>query len=823
MHVRTFISCVVQPLQFKYISIPGIIFIFIKTKVYSCRMALLLMMLGACLLLLIEIIVLKYWLSKADPVRVPLGINEKEESGDSDSLKALLDQLSKSFIESSGKIGTETACTLNVLMAFLFQEMRHESKTRATVISKINSEIADIMASKLNSKLLKSLKLHNFSLGTCPPTFDNISVCKLKLSDNASDIKKLHLSADVVYKGGGKLAMLATTVFGKNLYISIEVERLIGKMIFILSRYPHTHWGFCFDNEPELKLNVISSFQQKNLPWQISRFLTSAIKTSIARKHTKPNYKKRYAPFFKEPALTPGPDSLFFLNNKPIHEGILIVKLISANRVVSMATKPAKLFCTVSTCKKLWDTDCCPVKQNISFDTVISNINSEIGISFRNDTEAENGVFVGDVVKNSPAQGHLKPGDFITAINNKRISNLRSALAASLSVSGKARVSVSRPIVKDDKLLTSGDAFQDMILFDKESGMVKDASFVEEEEFLVFKNFLETEYDGGDSEASSDNIECNVSCVNNNEKVLRSGSCTSTITPFWDEYFLLDIKDYHRYVSIGLWKEEEDGNSYLLGYQNICIADVVLNCMATNSNSYSDAVFLSPPRSNKWQEDSPLQQPLSSIPSLAQKLRLIAGEVRLQFSFLCKDKVREPCLHVFVNAHVPEQPCCASCRIKICHNSAFICLSCAMVIHKKCLSSITPGTPKKMATVRTPTEPRNLRLGSASGGRVNRRANLIRRRSRTMDSKQPNTKMLPSFFFLRGSEKRTAIVEERIAKLNESLEIFKDLRSHLLRTKAQCLVGHIPESISEQLVDIEGKIDDLESQKEKLASLIATS
>ena len=52
-----------------------------------------------------------------------------------------------------------------------------------------------------------------------------------------------------------------------------------------------------FFQDPVMELKVESNFEGKNLP-KLTTFISNQIRRSIKKKHTLPNYKVRYKPFF---------------------------------------------------------------------------------------------------------------------------------------------------------------------------------------------------------------------------------------------------------------------------------------------------------------------------------------------------------------------------------------------------------------------------------------------------------------------------------------------------------------------------------------------
>ena len=524
--------------------------------------------------------------------------------------------------------------------------------------------------------------------GSAPPKISNIRH-KLSMSSESPGIfRKCHLTADVEYEGCGKLALQAETFLGKHIYLAVKVVRLQGTAIFILNREPQTHWGFCFETEPEVVLSVVSSLQQRSLP-KLTRVITSVIKRTIRRKHTKPNYKKRYAPLFPEPSVPINQQIL--LCQQPLNSGKLLVKVVSANRVISgqrhLASNALQYYCTIGLGCEPWNAECCPLRQISAFDTVIENVGAAgIGLQF-SETEGLDGrsqLVIEDIHKNSPAADTpLKQGDVVTAINDKRVVSFKSALSASLSTN-RARLSVRRPLLKWNGIFTTGDVSQDQLPESQKAGGV----FVEEEEFMVL---LEEEEEKGVDPGGE-------GCLNEGEVFLRTGPCGATVSPYWDDTFLLSLQEDSQYLTVCLWaSDERKGNPILIGFANIELGDIALQCIATTSNMYNDSVTLALPVHLKWQESA--TGPLPSLPTQLPKMDTIAGEVKMQF-LLCIDPGDEvpSCEHSFHPAQIQESEVCGGCGKAFPHNTCRACIYCGEARHEGCLAAGGGKHPRRRHT-----------------------------------------------------------------------------------------------------------------------------
>lgn len=708
---------------------------------------------------------------------------------------------------------SNTAAFLNVIMLFLFQELRSDSNVRAQVLSRLNIEISEILDSKFNYRIIKTLCVHNFSIGTSPPKITNIQISKLKMCNETKLFRKLHISVDLEYNGCGKLALQATTFLGKNVYLSVEVSKLVGKLIIIFNRDPQTHWGFCFDTEPDVEFNIISSFQRRRLP-KFTKVVTSILKHTIRRKHTKPQYKHRFAPLFQEPPIPLPVDQQLLIFREPLNKGKLIVNLISANRVIKINDKSDGWFyCTLSLGMKQWNAHCCPLNQNVEFDTIIKDTEGGIGINFKvesnqdqcqNDTE----VVVEDIQKNSPASdSNIKHGDTITAINDKKVYSFKTALTQSLSAKC-AKLSIKRPLVRWNKLFTSAEASQDMEAFQNDA--TKEPKFVEDEEFLILKELEENEILTGEPSivepsGPNDCMGCQSSEFNHNsDGILRTHFIPVTIAPFWDEYFIFKLKEKHHFLTICLWKETSNRseNPVLIGHSSTNLADIVLQCISTLDNTFTDSITLSLPSDLKWQDN--IFPPIGSLPQILPKMKYVAGEIKLQLTYCFEDNLS--CNHSFVVGQTQTSEQCSVCSKPIVHRTVFICSLCGIIKHEKCLH------------LSTNKDQSYLRRNTGTYKKYFKGYNVShRKRSQTHASKSraSETSECKSFQFLRGTEKNDALSDSKYQEMEETLRHKIAERKALLNAKAQC--HKVPQTIVDQLSKNEESIKSLINCKEQMA------
>ena len=111
-------------------------------------------------------------------------------------------------------------------------------------------------------------------------------------------------------------------------------------------------WVFPTDpQEPEVEFEAESQFEGRNFP-QLSSLIVNHLRKSLHKKHTLPNYKLRFHPFFAE--LLPQDESQqVYVHNSLIAVGNLEVNIIGCSRLPE-AESGASLYCSVSVDSLPW-------------------------------------------------------------------------------------------------------------------------------------------------------------------------------------------------------------------------------------------------------------------------------------------------------------------------------------------------------------------------------------------------------------------------------------------------------------------------------------
>lgn len=97
--------------------------------------------------------------------------------------------------------------------------------------------------------------------------------------------------------------------------------------------------------EPEVEFQAESQFEGKNLP-QLTSFITNHLRKSIQKKHTLPNYKVRYNPFFEQPSPQDETQEVY-VHDSQVTVGALDVTVVGCTRLCELENW-ASQYCTLS-------------------------------------------------------------------------------------------------------------------------------------------------------------------------------------------------------------------------------------------------------------------------------------------------------------------------------------------------------------------------------------------------------------------------------------------------------------------------------------------
>ncbi|XP_064609590.1 PDZ domain-containing protein 8-like [Liolophura sinensis] len=400
------------------------------------------------------------------------------------------------------KTRKETCLFLNVLFQFLFRELKDTNLVRRWVIRKLNVEFLELLQTT-SGKLLDRISVRDFNFGPTFPMVHNAAIKHVQTSEDKQCLEELDIALDIEYQGGFHLAVDADLVFGKSAYLSVKVMELKGCLRLQMTRQPYTHWSLAFYEvfqqpadgrgfplgsarffpiimRPTMEFNVESRFEGRPIP-QITSLIVNQIRRSIRKKHTLPNYKMRYKPFFMpyEPPL-PARD-LYFRGNR-IGQGCLEVTVIECSRLLTPPPE-SSLYCTVSVGPLPW-VDMMRIRKTFVVHDVeiVRSPGQAIGLLFKEDfllERYESVVVIEAVSPDGPAAFvDVRKNDILVAVGGQKVTSQKQAAKLLKNAGERFTIRVERVVrnkssdvdikfeedfinVKDGELRSREDSVQD--------------------------------------------------------------------------------------------------------------------------------------------------------------------------------------------------------------------------------------------------------------------------------------------------------------------------------------------------------------------------
>ncbi|XP_009932950.2 PDZ domain-containing protein 8 [Opisthocomus hoazin] len=370
----------------------------------------------------------------------------------------------------------ETCHFLNAIFLFLFRELRDTALVRNWVTRKIKVEFEELLQAKVTGKVLEGLSLRDVSLGDVLPIFKAIKLIRPVACNDEGCPEELGFEVDLEYNGGFHLAIDADLVFGKSAYLFVKISRVMGKLKLVFTRLPFTHWSFSFMDDPVIVFEVKSQFEGRPMP-QLTSIIVNQFKKAIKRKHTLPNYKIRFKPFFPFQVLPHDEyeDRDLCIQDFLLTEGRLKVTLIECTRLLMFGSyeRETNVHCTMELSSNVWEE-----KSRSSIKTaelVKGNVQS-VGLTLRlvqSKEEDAGHVVIETVTPNSPAAAaDLQRGDRLLAIGSVKITSTVQVLKLIRQAGDRVLVFYERPVGYNQH----GSALQDGF------GQLEDAAFLTQPE-----------------------------------------------------------------------------------------------------------------------------------------------------------------------------------------------------------------------------------------------------------------------------------------------------------------------------------------------------
>uniref|UniRef100_A0A8C8BVW1 PDZ domain containing 8 n=1 Tax=Oncorhynchus tshawytscha TaxID=74940 RepID=A0A8C8BVW1_ONCTS len=323
----------------------------------------------------------------------------------------------------------ETCNFLNAIFLFLFRELRDTPVVRHWLTKKFKVEFEELLQTKTAGRLLEGLSLRDISLGNSLPVFKTAKLMKPVSLNEDGMPEELNFEVDLEYNGGFHLAIDVDLVFGKSAYLFVKMTRVVGRLKLQFTRMPFTHWSFAFLDDPLIDFEVKSQFEGRPLP-QLTSIIVNQLKRIIKKKHTLPNYKIRYKPFFpfqvQPPIGSSACDLDLSVQDSGLVEGRLRVTLVECSRLFILGSYDRETYvhCTFELSSHEWKEK---TRSSIKTTEVIKGPFGNVGMTFRHVPACEGDavhVSIETVTPNSPAAlADLQRGDRLIAIGGVKVTS----------------------------------------------------------------------------------------------------------------------------------------------------------------------------------------------------------------------------------------------------------------------------------------------------------------------------------------------------------------------------------------------------------------
>ncbi|XP_023298592.2 PDZ domain-containing protein 8 [Lucilia cuprina] len=352
--------------------------------------------------------------------------------------------------------------SLNFVMQFLFHELKNSNRVRKWFYRKLSLELDELIAKTTTGKLFDKLTIKQLELGDQFPEIKTLRVHNVELDESGERIENLDLLLEIHYMGNFRTSIDADMVLGKKGSLTLKVKQLSGLARLQFTRNPYTHWSLSFLGDPELDLAIESKYQGRQMQSNITSLISNQIRKAVRRKHTLPNYKLRYKPFFHK---TPEEDVGESEGIQP--NGVLEVKVSEISRLMCPAHL-TDIYCSITMASLAFVEAHQQDDRHVmvSLDVEIHKAkNQQIGIIFKQ--SSADIVEIEAVLPNTPAcKSNLKVGDILLAIEGKRVTTIQQVAKVIKGLqSNNFSLRIDRVIpgiIRNDAILEDLDIYEDV-------------------------------------------------------------------------------------------------------------------------------------------------------------------------------------------------------------------------------------------------------------------------------------------------------------------------------------------------------------------------
>ena len=171
---------------------------------------------------------------------------------------------------------------VNVLMDFLFFQLRDTVRVKRQVLQLADRNLKFLMTKSGLGKICKRMKVIELNMGSEMPHLSNVEIVPPEIGTVGSS-DSLQLNADFSYKGKCNLRIEADLILKRKAIISITVVELSGRGRFTFESEPHPHWTFGFferQDQPKLDLEVEALIDNRSFS-QIAHIVKGQVRVFV--------------------------------------------------------------------------------------------------------------------------------------------------------------------------------------------------------------------------------------------------------------------------------------------------------------------------------------------------------------------------------------------------------------------------------------------------------------------------------------------------------------------------------------------------------------
>ncbi|KAK2717561.1 PDZ domain-containing protein 8-like [Artemia franciscana] len=538
-------------------------------------------------------------------------------------------ELFPSLVTSGGGGASDDALTaVNLLVQFLFRELRFSKSLHQAIIQRINEEIEDQLSGSRAGKLIERIIIHDYDLGNTVPLMKKMEVSKSEIEPIKKTVESMEIVMEIEYSGHFNLSLDVHSTLVPNTRISLIASGLKGEGKLGFSRRPFTHWAFSFIKPPIVDMEVKSTIQGTTYS-KVTTLVAALASKILQRAHVLPNYRIRYKPFFNPPDI-----SLHEYPRvaRPVQVGSLSVTIKECSRLLEPILRDT-LHCTIGVGMNAFVSVGHSETPNLYVMTlkVVRKRNQPFGIIFKpsdsENTENEGGpAVIAAVTPGSPAHATgLQQYDLITFVDGVPTTTVKEAASAIIGAGERFMMTIERKgvlnvIASDlDRYVDIDMPIVQLGVESEEGGFSPVAEPVDELPSFLSPTTIEKPASAYGVMELDKTTNIPIQTEDTTETASKNLEVAAEATPFKrltqeitikqtttlaaspdiniNETINLEIRPGDHYLNFGLWTTSKNNvlEKDLVGHLCVPLMEIVSECEATSLSNYVTTYQICPP------------------------------------------------------------------------------------------------------------------------------------------------------------------------------------------------------------------------------------